>query len=67
MKSEIYVPADGTNEQLAEPHFDEAGKVHDWRNHVGEQTKAMWLTFTPEQRRAIAADADEAAGREAWD
>ena len=49
------------------PKWEEAGKVHDWRNYVGERTKAIWHTFTQEQRRAIALDADDSASNEEWD
>jgi hypothetical protein len=49
------------------PEFDKAGRVHDWRNYVGERTRAIWHTFTPEQQRAIADDADDLAGNEEWD
>ncbi len=51
----------------ADPRFDAPSKVHDWRNHVGERTKALWETFTREQRAAIINDADDSAGAEHWD
>lgn len=50
-----------------DPLWDHAGKVHDWRNHVGEGIRAIWHTFTPEQRMALAADADERASAEEWE
>lgn len=50
-----------------DPQFDRAGRVHDWRNYIGESVRAIWMSFTPEQRLALAADADELAGREEWD
>jgi hypothetical protein len=56
-----------TPDWLESPEFDEAGKVHDWRNHVGGRTKGLWSTFTQEQRLAIALDADDDAGNEDWD
>lgn len=43
------------------------GKVHDWRNHVGEAVKSMWSTFSLEQRAAIAVDAYRSAYNEEWD
>ncbi len=49
------------------PAWDEAGRVHDWRNHVGEGVRDLWPTFTPEQRVALALDADERASNEEWD
>lgn len=52
---------------LADPQWDRAGKVHDWRNHVGDHTRAIWLSLTPNQRLAIAMDADAAASNEEWE
>jgi hypothetical protein len=54
-------------EEYFDPQWDQAGRVHDWRNHVGEQTKAIWHTFNAIQKKAIAEDADERASREHWD
>lgn len=67
MTEGIWVPAMGTDEELAAPQFDKAGRYHDWRNHVGERTKALWASFTADQRRAIALDADELASDEHWE
>lgn len=50
-----------------DPQWSRAGKVHDWRNHVGPKVKVIWNTFTPEQRMILADDADERAGREEWE
>lgn len=49
------------------PKWDEADRVHDWRNYISEELRAIWDTFTPEQKRAIAKSADEQASRETWD
>jgi hypothetical protein len=54
-------------EQALDPKWHEAGKVHDWRNHVGERTKEIWNTLTDAQKLAIAADANESASYEEWD
>ena len=59
-------------EQFAEalvPNIDwkKDGKVHNWRNYVGKRTRALWDTLTPEQKIAIAADADARASKEEWD
>lgn len=43
------------------------GRVHNWRNHVGQRTKTIWHTLTPEQRVAIAEDAADEAGAEEWE
>lgn len=58
---------DYLKEQALDPKWDEAGRVHDWRNHVGENVKAIWHTFTDEQKLALAEDADERASNEHWD
>ncbi len=55
------------NEDYLNPEWDKAKKVHDWRNHVGEKTKGIWHTFTPEQKFCIALDAETQAGYEEWD
>lgn len=49
------------------PDWSLAGRVHDWRNHVGEHTKTIWRELTQRQRIALALDADELAGREEWE
>lgn len=49
------------------PQWNKAGRVHDWRNHVGERVQAIWETFTLEQKVALAEDADERASGEHWD
>lgn len=51
----------------ADPHCEGAGKTHDWRNHVPEGVRAIWGTFTPEQRAALVAWADKLASDEEWD
>ena len=55
-----------SDEELKAHRFDRAGKVHDWRNYIGERTRTHWLEFTSEQRRALAADAEDMAGLEDW-
>lgn len=52
---------------LREPEFDNATRVHDWRNYVGQRVKAMWVSFSDEQRLALALDASEFASHEKWD
>ena len=55
------------DKELTDTDWQEGGRVHNWRNHIGEKTKAVWNTFSIEQKRALAEDADELAGREEWD
>lgn len=49
------------------PDWNEGGRVHNWRRHVGAHTREIWSTLTPAQRLAIALDADEEASAEEWD
>lgn len=49
------------------PKWDLADRVHDWRNYINEDMRAVWDTFTPTQKRILAENAEEIAGREEWD
>lgn len=49
------------------PKWDEAGRVHDWRNYISDELRAMWHTFNDAQKRAIARSAEERAGNEEWE
>ena len=57
-----YTPSD-----WAKPKWNEARKVHDWKNYISEEIAQMWHTFTEVQKQALARQADEMAGREEWD
>lgn len=50
-----------------EPNWNEAGRVHDWRNYISDELRAVWHTFTPEQQVLIGENADDIAGNEEWD
>lgn len=50
-----------------EPDWDNAGRIHDWRNKISDEVQAMWSSFTPEQQAALARQADEQASAEDWD
>lgn len=50
-----------------DPQWENAGRVHDWRNYINEDLQAIWHTFTPEQRRVIAESAQDTADAEQWD
>lgn len=41
--------------------------IHEWRVYVTDEVRALWHTFTPEQKVAVMRMADEMAGREQWD
>lgn len=51
---------------LLNPCWSDACRVHDWRNYIGDGLRAIWATFTHEQRLALRANADELASREEW-
>lgn len=53
--------------QALDPRWEEATRVHDWRNHIGGRIKGMWETFTQEQKFALVEDADERASAEHWE
>jgi len=52
---------------ISDPKFDEAGRVHDWRNHVPFYLKEMWDRLSKETRLVLAILAAEAADEEPWD
>lgn len=54
-------------EDVTSPDWGEGGRVHNWRNHVPEHIRAVWGTFTDEQRRALVGWAEQLADAEEWD
>lgn len=50
-----------------EPNWGRAGRVHEWKNYISDEIKAMWLTLSPELRAALARQADETAAMEEWE
>lgn len=55
-------PADANS-----PNWDSASKVHDWMNYINDELREAWPSFTEEQQRIIAANAQEIADQEQWD
>ena len=49
------------------PKWDEAGRVHDWRNHVPEEIKILWDALTWEAREVAFFMACQEADMEVWD
>lgn len=47
--------------------WDEGGRGHNWRNHIGSHTKGIWDSFTTEQKIALILDADFEAGNGNWE
>lgn len=52
--------------EYMDPKWNAAGD-RDWRNHIGRQTRKIWQTFTPDQRRALMDDAEERTLDGAWE
>ncbi len=57
----------GKHADLANPMFEAARDVQDWRNYVGTYVRQAWKSLDNEQRAAIALDANELAIKEEWD
>lgn len=55
------------DEHIIFPEWDKAGKVHDWRNHVPQNVRNLWDTFTIIQLKALYAWAYNLAMEERWD
>lgn len=66
MIEKFYNTAYGFKE-LLNPDFENAGRIHDWRNYVGENVRSIWSKLDMETRAAIALDAYERANDEDWD
>lgn len=49
------------------PEWEKAGKVHDWRNHVPDEVRAAWNTFTDAQKLLLYNWADDLASSEEWE
>jgi len=54
-------------EPWRDPQWDEDDLVHNWRNYILEGLRAIWDTFTDEQKRALYENANTIAGEEDWD
>jgi hypothetical protein len=55
------------DDDYLDPKWEEGGRVHNWRNYVPENVRAIWDTFTPNQKLVLSLWADDFAGRENWD
>jgi hypothetical protein len=53
--------------RIPDPKFEDAGRVHDWRNYISLEIQESWLTFTEAQREMLIRQADAMAGNEDWD
>jgi len=73
MAQELQERVDKDREILSEgpwydkPDWDNAERIHDWRNYADEELRQIWSTFTLEQKRIIAELLEKQADREEWD
>lgn len=58
---------ESTPNDWAAPKWDTAGRVHEWKNYISDEVRAMWDTFTDAQKQALARQADKITEREEWD
>lgn len=56
-----------TPDDFETPDWDRAGKVHDWRNYVSDEIRAMWPDIPVSLKAAIARQSDAMANLEEWD
>ena len=49
------------------PDWEAGSHIHNWRNHIPEQIRVMWDTFTRAQKLALTEWADDLAGEEHWE
>lgn len=49
------------------PDWDSRSRCHDWKNYVTDDLKAIWKSFSPEQKRVVADALQQAADKEEWD
>lgn len=64
---ELYVNALTESLDLTDPKWEEAGLVHDWRNHVPICIQEHWNNLTTDARMCVALMAMEMADRENWE
>lgn len=58
---------DGCEGTLVDPKWGQAGKVHDWRNHVPYFLMRHWQRLTTESRAVAYLCARKSADREDWE
>jgi hypothetical protein len=58
---------DYLRKQALNPEWDEASRVHDWRNYASDEVRRLWPTFNEEQKLAIVEMLNEFASNEHWD
>lgn len=53
--------------KLPVAQWEKPDRMQDWKNYIGDRTKALWDTLPEEAKVALALDAQEIADREDWD
>lgn len=61
------VPYIGFGGDPINPDWSREWRVHNWRNYITDDLRAMWHTFTDTQKIAIAQMAERQASNEQWD
>ena len=56
--------AENNHHGIVAPDWNASGDIRTWRAHVPERVRAIWSTFTNEQRIALYGWADELASRQ---
>ena len=51
---------------IREPKFEEAGKVHDWRNYISSELQDTWDGLSDTTKLIAYFMAEEQANREEW-
>jgi hypothetical protein len=54
-------------ESLRDVDWEGAGRVHDWRNYVPDEVRALWRGLASEARGVAHIIAQDAADAEEWD
>ena len=57
----------GTPQDFEWPIWAHAHRVHEWKNYINDEVRAMWASFTRDQRAALARQAKERADSEDWE
>lgn len=55
-----------TPHDWSNPDFENAGRVHEWKNYISEEIRAMWRSFPDHLKQALARQAEEGASAEEW-
>jgi hypothetical protein len=58
----VFTPTDWDS-----PEWNVADRIHNWRNYISEEIRAMWPTLNDRLRRALARQAQVQADKEEWD